>query len=68
MMKSISVNQNILDVATVFISSPYKRLLVMDDDGKLVGQISRRDILRAIKELGNSVIDDIWFDTESQSP
>ena len=29
-MKSISVNQNILDVATVFISSPYKRLLVMD--------------------------------------
>ena len=51
-MKSISVNQNILDVATVFISSPYKRLLVMDDDGKLVGQISRRDILRAIKELG----------------
>ena len=52
MMKSISVNQNILDVATVFISSPYKRLLVMDDDGKLVGQISRRDILRAIKELG----------------
>ena len=51
-MKSISVNQNILDVATVFISSPYKRLLVMDDDDKLVGQISRRDILRAIKELG----------------
>jgi len=50
-MKSISVNQNILDVASVFISSPYKRLLVMDDNNKLVGQISRRDILRAIKEL-----------------
>lgn len=50
-MKSISINQNILDVASVFISSPYKRLLVMDDDNKLVGQISRRDILRAIKEL-----------------
>jgi len=50
-MKSISVNQNILDVALVFISSPFKRLLVMDDNNKLVGQISRRDILRAIKEL-----------------
>jgi predicted transcriptional regulator len=50
-MKSISVNQNILDVASVFVSSPYKRLLVMDDNNKLVGQISRRDILRAIKEL-----------------
>jgi len=50
-MKSISIDQDIMDVASVFISSPYKRLLVMDDDNKLVGQISRRDILRAIKEL-----------------
>lgn len=50
-MKSISVNQNILDVASVFVSSPFKRLLVMDDNNKLVGQISRRDILRAIIEL-----------------
>ena len=50
-MKSINVNQNILDVALVFVSSPFKRLLVMDDNHKLVGQISRRDILRAINEL-----------------
>jgi predicted transcriptional regulator len=50
-MRSITVNENILDVASVFISSPYKRLLVMDDNNKLVGQISRRDILRAINEL-----------------
>ncbi len=50
-MKSISINTNILDVALVFVSSPYKRLLVMDDDNKLVGQISRRDVLRAIIEL-----------------
>ena len=50
-MKSISVDQNILDVASVFVSTPYKRLLVMDDDNRLVGQISRRDILRAISEL-----------------
>jgi len=50
-MRSISVNQNILDVASVFVSSPFKRLLVMDDNNKLVGQISRRDILRAIDEI-----------------
>jgi len=50
-MKTVSVNQNIMDVALVFVSSPYKRLLIMDDNNKLVGQISRRDILRAIKEL-----------------
>lgn len=50
-MKSISIDQDIMDVASVFLSSPYKRLLVMDENNKLVGQISRRDILRAIREL-----------------
>ncbi len=53
-MKSISVNDTIIDVANVFVHSPYKRLLVMDDEGKLVGQISRRDILRAIKDMETS--------------
>jgi len=51
-MKSISMDQNIMQVASVFVSSPYKRLLVVDENKKLVGQISRRDILRAIHELG----------------
>lgn len=50
-MKSISVHDNIMDVAYVFSSSPYKRLLVKDDQNKLVGQISRRDILSAIKDM-----------------
>lgn len=50
-MRTISTDQNIMDVAIVFVSSPFKRLLVMDENNKLVGQISRRDILRAIKEL-----------------
>ncbi len=50
-MKTISVHANIVDVAHTFLTTPYKRLLVMDDEGKLVGQISRRDILRAIKDM-----------------
>ena len=50
-MKTISVNQNVLDVASVFVSTPYKRLLVMDENNKLVGLISRCDVLRDIKEL-----------------
>lgn len=50
-MRSITIHDSILDVANIFLHSPYKRLLVMDDEGKLVGQISRRDILRAIKDL-----------------
>jgi len=50
-MKSISVDADLLDAASVFTSTPYKRLIVVDNSGKLVGQISRRDVLRAIKEL-----------------
>jgi predicted transcriptional regulator len=40
-----------VDAANIFLSSYYKRLQVKDDNGKLVGQISRRDILRAIKDM-----------------
>ena len=50
-MKTISVNSNIVEVANIFLHTPYKRLLVLNDDGKLVGQISRRDILRAIRDF-----------------
>lgn len=50
-MKSCSVHDSIMDVAYIFSTSPYKRLLVKDDNNKLVGQISRRDILSAIKDM-----------------
>ena len=53
-MKSISVDSNIVDVANTFVQTPYKRLLVMDGDGKLMGQISRRDILRAVKDFNTN--------------
>ena len=50
-MKTISVHDDIVDVANIFLQTKFKRLLVKDDNGKLVGQISRRDILQAIKDL-----------------
>ena len=50
-MKTISAHDDIVSVANMFLETKYKRLLVLDDDGKLVGQISRRDILTAIKDL-----------------
>jgi len=49
--KRISVNADIVDVANVFMRTNFKRLLVIDDDDKLVGSISRRDVLRAVKEM-----------------
>lgn len=53
-MKSISVDDDLLDVVNIFVTSPYKRLLVMDHNNKLAGQISRRDVLRAIKDMNTN--------------
>jgi len=53
-MKTISYEADVVDVANVFLNSKYKRLLVVDEKGRLVGQVSRRDILRAIKTMNTS--------------
>ncbi|MDX1477787.1 MAG: CBS domain-containing protein [Saprospiraceae bacterium] len=50
-MRTISVDADLVDVANTFVRTNFKRLLVVDDDGKLVGQVSRRDILRAIRDM-----------------
>ncbi len=50
-MKTISVHSDIYDVADIFLNSIYKRLLIVDDEGKLIGQISRQDILQAIHDF-----------------
>lgn len=50
-MRTVSIHADIYEVASIFLNTVYKRLLVVDDFGKLVGQISRRDILRAIHDI-----------------
>lgn len=54
-MKTISATADVMDVANTFLTTKYKRLLVVDDDDRLVGQISRRDILRAINDFNDLV-------------
>jgi predicted transcriptional regulator len=49
--KTISIDADIVDAANEFLKSTYKRLLVVDHKGKLKGQVSRRDILKAIKDV-----------------
>lgn len=50
-MKTVNIDTEILEVANIFLTTPYKRLLVIDNTGKLRGNISRRDILRAIHDM-----------------
>ena len=52
--QTIHISADIVDAANVFLKSNYKRLLVIDDAGKLKGQISRRDILRAIQDVNRT--------------
>lgn len=50
-MKTIRHDADIVEVANLFLTTPYKRFVVINNEGKLVGQISRRDILRAIQDM-----------------
>ncbi len=60
-VRSIESEKTILDAAYEFVHSGYKRLPVMDN-GRLIGQISRVDILRAIQQISPvlKVVPDSW--------
>lgn len=47
-VETIHVEASIFDVAAKFMESRFRRFPVVDQDGLLVGQVSRRDVLRAI--------------------
>lgn len=49
-VQSIEVDTTILEVAEMFMKSEYRRYPVMDHN-RLVGQISRHDVLRALANL-----------------
>jgi CBS domain-containing protein len=44
--KTITPDTHLLSIAQVFLLTPYRRLPVLED-GFLIGQVSRRDVLRA---------------------
>lgn len=56
-VKTLSVNTNIVDAARNFINSSFRRFPVVDDNGRLAGQISRKDILKAARRLHSTT----WF-------
>lgn len=48
---TVSSDVSVLEMAEKFISSSYRRFPIVDSNFKLIGQISRRDILRAAMDL-----------------
>jgi len=49
-VKTVDAEANIADVAAMFLRDDYRRYPVIRDN-RLVGQISRRDVLRALEAL-----------------
>lgn len=48
--KTIEADASIVEVASMFLEEGYRRFPVMHDN-RLVGQISRRDVLKALEKL-----------------
>jgi CBS domain-containing protein len=49
-VQTVDANMNIIDLAQKFLDTGFRRFPVMLDN-RLVGQISRRDVLRALEAL-----------------
>lgn len=49
-VKTVNAEMSIVDLAQVFIDKGYRRFPVTDNN-RLVGQISRRDVLRALEVI-----------------
>ena len=52
-VESVDADMNIIDLAQKFLQTKFRRFPVLRNN-RLVGQISRRDVLRALKELAKS--------------
>lgn len=50
-VKTLSLSSDVVEAATAFLNTPVRRLPIVDNNGALIGQISRRDVLRAAKNI-----------------
>ena len=49
-VKTLSATSDVVEAANEFLNNPIRRMPILDQ-GVLIGQVSRRDILRASKNI-----------------
>ncbi|HPE60005.1 MAG: CBS domain-containing protein [Thiothrix sp.] len=52
-VRYVEMDDNILDVAKMFMDEPYRRYPVMDDN-RVVGVVSRLDVVKALHKINKS--------------
>ena len=62
---SVPPTTQLLDIAHHFLDRPFRKLPVVDSDGRVMGQVSRRDILRAIDSAKDNPF---LYGTKEQRP
>lgn len=50
-VKTVSPDTSLLTIAHIFNETRFRRLPVVDEEGRLLGQISRRDLMRTLYEM-----------------
>ena len=50
-VETVPPETTLLTLADIFTTKRYRRLPVVDADGRLIGQLSRRDLLRALLKI-----------------
>jgi CBS domain-containing protein len=60
---TINPDADIFTAAEVFLKHPFRRLPIVDEDGRLLGQISRRDVLNGSHKIwSKSPVKKAWTD------
>ena len=50
-VETVSPTASLYDIVQRFLGKAYRKLPVVDDQGRVIGQLSRRDALRAIESI-----------------